>query len=106
MFLPPDQTIIGVTFIRNNVLCVSVGLVSECKILSSNPRYTYGCESESSYTLTIPAENMTESEQGSVWRCRLFGNSYVRSSDVALLIASKVFFSINDFNDTNRFLSI
>lgn len=41
------------------------------------------------YTLTIPAENMTEMEQGSMWRCGYVGNSSYRSSDVMLKIASK-----------------
>ncbi|XP_078310222.1 uncharacterized protein LOC111134632 isoform X2 [Crassostrea virginica] len=89
MFIPTGQTINGVTFYRNNIFCGSVGLVTdlECKILSPNPRYKYGCLSEFSYTLTIPAENMTEYEQGSVWRCIYFGSSIFRSPDVTLAIA-------------------
>ena len=93
MFIPPDQTVNSVTFLRSNVPCGSVGSAKglECTILSPNPRYTYGCESQSSYTLTIPAENMTESEQGSVWRCEYFGSSSIfRSPDVTLAIAGKL----------------
>ena len=91
MFIPSGQTINGVTFYRNNIVCGTVGLVPGCKIIGSDPRYTFGCKSESSYTLTIPAENMTESEQGSVWRCEYFGISIFRSPDVNLTIASKIF---------------
>ena len=91
MFIPSGQTISGVIFYRNNIDCGTVGLVPECKIIGSDPRYTFGCKSESSYTLTIPAENMTESEQGSVWRCQYFGISIFRSPDVTLTIASKIF---------------
>ena len=94
MFIPPDQFISAVTFLRNDNLCGSIGLVKyrdqECKILYPNSRYTYGCLSVSSYTLTIPAENMTESEQGSVWRCAYFGIDNFRSPDVTLAIASKL----------------
>ena len=105
MFIPSGQTINGVTFYRNNIVCGTVGLVPECKIVGSDPKYTFGCKSESSYTLTIPAENMTEYEKGSVWRCEHYAYGTFRSPDVTLTIASKLF-SINDFNDANRFLSI
>ena len=41
--------------------------------------------------LTIPAENMTEYEQGSVWMCQYPGDSSFRSPNVTLEIASKIF---------------
>ena len=58
-------------------------------MISTDPKYTFGCLSKYIYTLTIPAENMTEYEQGSVWRCEDFGYSRVKSSDVTLKISSK-----------------
>ncbi|XP_078310226.1 cell adhesion molecule CEACAM1-like isoform X2 [Crassostrea virginica] len=90
MFIPPDQTVNAVTFLRNDILCGSIGLLrdQECITLSSNPRYTYGCESQSIYILTIPAENMTEYEQGSVWRCENFADDTFKSSDATLTIAN------------------
>ena len=91
MFIPSNQTVNGVTFYRNYSRCASVGhLNGMCVIVYAIPRYTSGCLSEFSYTLTIPAENMTESEQGSVWRCEYYGYSAFRSPDVTLTIASKL----------------
>ena len=89
MFVPPDQTGNGVIFYRNSIVCSSIGLVPQCKILITNPKYTYGCLTESSYTLTIPAENMTENEQGSIWRCEYPGDGRFRSPDVTLNISRK-----------------
>ncbi|XP_034303603.2 neural cell adhesion molecule 1-like isoform X2 [Magallana gigas] len=89
MFVPTEQTFKGVKFYRNNVLCVVIGYVnSKCAIQSANPNYTYRCLSDYVYTLTIPAENMTEYEQGSLWRCEYVLNSSYRSSDVIIKIAS------------------
>lgn len=45
---------------------------------------------QSSYTLTIPAENMTEYEQGSVWGCYYPADDSYKSPDVVLNIASKI----------------
>lgn len=88
MFIPPNQSINAVTFYRNNVNCAIVGHINgNCVTEETNSKYTYGCFSEFSYTLTIPAENMTEYEQGSVWRCEYFSNSIFRSPDVTLTIA-------------------
>lgn len=92
MFVPTEQTIKGVKFYRNNVLCVFIGYVNnDCVIQSANPNYTYRCLSDYVYTLTIPAENMTEYEQGSLWRCEYMFNSSYRSSDVIIKIASKIY---------------
>ena len=55
-----------------------------------NPRYTFACVSEYSYTLTIPAENMTEYEQGSVWGCYYPADGSYKSPDVVLNIASRI----------------
>ena len=78
----------AVAFYRNSVLCAVVGnLNNTCVTDISNSRYMYGCSSVISYTLTIPAENMTEYEQGSVWKCVYFGDSRFKSLDVTLLTA-------------------
>ena len=89
MFIPPNQTIRAVKFLRNWKSCGLIGLAPECKLFATDPNYIYGCLSEFSFTLTIPAENMTESEQGSVWRCEYVGDSTFRSPNVTLNIASK-----------------
>nr|XP_034316836.1 synaptogenesis protein syg-2 isoform X4 [Crassostrea gigas] len=89
MFVPPEQNVKGVKFYRNNILCVLIGyLNNDCVNQSANPRYTYLCLSDNVYTLTIPAENMTEYEQGSLWRCEYVVSSSYRSSDVIIKIAS------------------
>lgn len=93
MFVPPEQTVKGVMFYRNNILCVLIGyLNNDCVNQSANPRYTYACLSDYVYTLTIPAEYMTEYEQGSLWRCEYAVNSSYRSSDIIIKIASKINF--------------
>lgn len=92
MFVPPEQSINGVMFFRDNVLCVFIGYRNnDCITQSANPRYTYECLSDYVYSLTIPAENMTEYEQGSMWRCEYVFSSRYRSSDVIIKIASKYF---------------
>lgn len=82
----------AIKFLRNeNNLCAVLYQVNDkCANQSANPRYTYGCSSESTYTLTIPAENMTEYEQNSKWRCEYAFNSSYRSPDMILKIASKI----------------
>ncbi|XP_065933039.1 uncharacterized protein [Magallana gigas] len=88
MFVPTEQTVKAVKFYRNNILCGLIGyLNNDCVNQSANPRYTYACLSDYVYTLTIPAENMTEYEQGSLWRCEYVVNSSYRSSDVIIKIA-------------------
>lgn len=92
IFVPPGQTANAVKFYRNNYPCVVIRyLKNDCVNQSANPRYTYACLSDYVYTLTIPAENMTEYEQGSMWRCEYVGNSSYRSSDVIIKIASKIY---------------
>ena len=89
IFIPPDQTLGVVTFYRNNSIYATVGHINGmCLFENANPRYTSGCSSSLRYTLTIPAENMTESEQGSVWRCEYFADDTFKSSDATLTIAS------------------
>nr|XP_022344647.1 hemicentin-1-like [Crassostrea virginica] len=93
MFIPPDQSINAVTFYRNNTRCASIGHLNgngNCVIVDANPTYIFRCLSEFSYTMTIPAENMTEYEQGSVWRCEYFGDGNFKSPDVTLTIAVDV----------------
>lgn len=94
MYIPPGNNITAVVFKRNNVIVVVIGYInSTCTTQSSVPRYKYSCSSESNYVLTIPAQNMTEYEQGSVWRCEYIafvkGHIY-RSPDMVLYIASKI----------------
>uniref|UniRef100_A0A8W8LD40 Ig-like domain-containing protein n=1 Tax=Magallana gigas TaxID=29159 RepID=A0A8W8LD40_MAGGI len=89
MFVPPEQTVKAVKFYRNNILCALIGyLNNDCVNQNYNSRYTYRCLSDNVYTLTIPAENMTEYEQGSLWRCESVVNSSYRSSEVIIKIAS------------------
>ena len=89
MFVPPLGKTSGAKFYRNSAACGIVGLMPQCKWLISDYRYTYGCLTKSSFTLTISAENMTEYEQGSVWRCEFPGSGYYRSPDVILNVSSK-----------------
>ena len=71
MFVPPGEATKGVRFFRNNVLCAIVEHTNgTCSNVIQNTRYTYGCSSTFSYTLTIPAENMTEYERDSMWMCQ------------------------------------
>ena len=71
MFVPPGEATKGVRFFRNNVLCAIVEHTNgTCSNGIQNTRYTYGCASPFSYILTIPAENMTEYEEGSMWMCQ------------------------------------
>nr|XP_022345367.1 hemicentin-1-like isoform X3 [Crassostrea virginica] len=91
MFVPPRETTNGVRFLRNNASCAQVGHVDgTCFYGILNTRYTYGCSSPFSYTLTIPAENMTEYEQGSMWMCEYFYDSGFRSLVVTLHLAVDV----------------
>ena len=88
MFVPPRETINGVRFLRNNASCAHVGhLDGTCFYDIFNTRYTYGCSSPFIYTLTIPAENMTKYEQGSMWMCEYFYDSGFRSLVVTLHLA-------------------
>lgn len=90
MFVPPNQTANAVLFYRNNYSVVTIGHINNvCITPSVNTKYTYTCLSDYVYTLTIPAENMTEMEQGSMWRCGYVIIPSYRSSDVMLKIASK-----------------
>ena len=89
MFIPAGQTENAVIFYRNGVACGSIGLIPTCKMYA-NPKYTYGYLSEFSYTLTIPAEKMTEYEQGSVWRCEYIFRGRFKSRDVTLHFAGKL----------------
>lgn len=94
MFIPPGQTINAVRFHRDNYACASIGQMrGNCTVQASNDRYRYECSSEFMYTLTIPAQNMTEYEKGSAWSCEYVVNSIYRSPVVVLNIASKIAFS-------------
>ena len=90
MFLPPTQKFSSITFHRNGE---TVGIIvynsGVCDKYQTKPEYTYGCETELSYTLTIPAEYMTKSEQGSVWSCFYPAAGDYKSENVTLHVASK-----------------
>lgn len=89
MFVPEGQSLFFITFLRNGLGCGIVGEIRQnCTILNPNPNYTYGCLSKTTYTLTIPAESMTENELNSVWRCKYFALD-IGSPNVILNIASK-----------------
>lgn len=94
MFLPPNQTLYGVIFYRNNIIAGFLGYSESgtCVNQSTDPKYTYRCVSFSVYTLTIPEENMTYDEQGLVWRCDYHINTNIpyTSQNVTLYIASKL----------------
>lgn len=88
MFAPPG-VISGITFIRNNKpVAVLVHKSGRCESTKKDPRYLYEC-AEFTYNLIIPAENMTEFEQGSVWRCFYPGNGTYTSQNATLNVASK-----------------
>ncbi|XP_065933058.1 kin of IRRE-like protein 3 isoform X2 [Magallana gigas] len=70
MFVPPGYTSNAVKFFRDNKLCVVIANTNAaCATQRDNCGYSYKCVSESMFSLTIPAENMTEYENGSKWRC-------------------------------------
>uniref|UniRef100_A0A8W8LC53 Ig-like domain-containing protein n=1 Tax=Magallana gigas TaxID=29159 RepID=A0A8W8LC53_MAGGI len=70
MFVPPGYTSNAVKFFRDNKLCVVIANTNAaCATQRDNCGYSYKCVSESVFSLTIPAENMTEYENGSKWRC-------------------------------------
>lgn len=88
------QPVQAVKYYRNAVLCVAVGFINgNCAQQSANARYTYDCLTGPRFTLTIPAKNLTEYEQGSVWRCESILLPPVNSSEVTLEIASKISYS-------------
>lgn len=93
MFVPENQTVNAVVFRRNTTLLVIIGHLtgSECKAQVSNYRYIYECQSEFVYTLMIPAENMTEYEQGSEWMCEYNNGAEYQSPKLTLNIASKCY---------------
>lgn len=92
MFLPPNQTEYGVKFYRNGTFVSLIGHTdSGCVHQSLNTRYIYGCISKLVFTLTIPAENMTDFEQESIWRCDYVQPINYTSLDVTLYIASKLY---------------
>lgn len=96
MFIPLGQTINAVTFHRDNYTCATIAQIrGNCIVLDANDRYRYDCSSEFIYTLTIPAQNMTEYEQGSAWRCEYVSTSMYRSNVVILYIASKIHKTFN-----------
>ena len=89
MTIPPGQIIDAVTFTRNGIPVGLVGRFSNgtCASFDTHPRYNYRCESDNVFSLIIPADNMTEYENNSVWQCIYFGDGRYRSLDQLLKIA-------------------
>lgn len=85
-----EQTVYAVTFYREEKEVGVLGVISGCQMTVTDIRYRFGCVSETEYNLIIPAENLTEYEQNSLWRCSYFsGQSAYSSAQELLLIASK-----------------
>ncbi|XP_056011993.1 titin-like isoform X2 [Ostrea edulis] len=76
----PNDTVPGVKFYRNEKDVGGVAEISGCQLADTNTRYSFGCTSETEYTLTIPSQNMTEYEQNSVWRCGFYDRQTAYSS--------------------------
>lgn len=92
MYVPPGESVNAVSFYRNQAVCAVIGHKDKkCLYQSENSNYIYRCQSEYVYTLTIPAQNMTILELGSMWICRYVVDSSYRSTDVILKIASKIY---------------
>lgn len=91
MYIPPNQKLNSIKFYRDSILCVALFQIDgKCTNQSPNPKYIYGCLEDSIYTLTIPAENMTEIEQHSKWRCVYGLDAGYKSSEEILDIKSKI----------------
>ena len=89
MTIPPGQTINAVTFTRNGIGVGLVGRFSNgtCASFDTHPRYNYRCDTDDIFSLLIPADNMTEYENNSVWQCLYPGDGNYKSSDQLLKIA-------------------
>ena len=89
MTIPPGQTINAVTFRRNyhNVGSVGRFFNEKCTSFDTHPRYNYRCDTDHVFSLIISADNMTEYENNSVWRCEYFGDGNYRSLDQLLKIS-------------------
>lgn len=96
MYLPNGRNTYAVIFKRNTTPCGSVGYINGgCTVgKGANTRYKLECTAiQTSFTLTIPAENMTEYEQGSRWYCEYIepiDNILITSPSVILTIRSKI----------------
>lgn len=91
MFIPSGQSLNAIKFYRGELISVSlIQNDGKCTNQSANPNYIYGCLTDSIYTLTIPAENMTYAEQHSKWRCEYGFDAKYRSSEETLNIKSKI----------------
>ena len=93
MFVPVGQTLNSIVFLRNAQLCGQIGVIEgKCQTFALNPRYIFECKQDNQhvFTLTIPAENMTEYEQSSVWQCQYYGTATVSSPLETLTIASMI----------------
>lgn len=92
---PVTESSSGLIFLRNkgNIMAVLGFVDSKCEVQGPNSRYRYACLSQLEFTLTIPGENMTEYEQGSMWKCQYkINNILYENPFVSLQIASKIYF--------------
>lgn len=92
MFVPTGLPSKSVKFLRNDELSAAVGYINQTcitQILKHN--YIYQCLSDYSFALTIPAENMTENEQNSSWKCQYSLRPLIGSLTVNLRIAIDVY---------------
>ena len=91
MFIPKEQTLNLVRFIRNGVSVGNIGRTSgTCSATSLDPRYDYECVTDSVYSLIIPAQSMTTYENNSIWRCEYFGDAKLKSGDTLLKIGGNL----------------
>ncbi|XP_078325008.1 uncharacterized protein LOC111126447 isoform X3 [Crassostrea virginica] len=89
MAIPPNQNINAVRFFRNSTYVGTVGRFPNgtCVSDSLHPRYDYQCDTDHVFSLIIPADNMTEYENNSMWQCQYYGDGRYRSSNQFLKIA-------------------
>ena len=89
MSIPPNQNINAVRFFRNSTYVGTVGRFPNgtCVSDSLHPRYDYQCDTDHVFSLIIPADNMTEYENNSMWQCQYYGDGRYRSSNQFLKIA-------------------
>lgn len=92
--LKPQNLQSNYVFFKRNFSGRCVGIQQtngNCTKTIENYSYTYECVSENIYTLTIPANNMTEVEQNSKWHCESVVSSSFSSPVMTLKIAIEVY---------------
>lgn len=95
ILVPVTKSSSGLIFLRNteDIMAILGFVNTKCEVQAPDPRYRYDCLSQLEFTLTIPGENMTEYEQGSMWKCQYKIDKIVYENPlVSLQIASKIYF--------------